>query len=247
MAEKQKLLIVEDDICTRLLLRQSLSAAGFEVVEAGDGLVGLRLVAEEEPAAVVLDVRLPGISGLDLVARLRADGNAVPVLLLTSYTDVAQRVEGLRAGADDYLCKPFDHREVTARVRALLRRAGRAPTERPDRRELCLGEVRINLTDKTATRNDEPLALTRTEYAVLDFLLQSKGRPVSREELLRAVWGYDGTVLTRTVETHIWRLRKKIGDMGDEPQRIVNHSGLGYVLRVDAAVGNGAELALAAG
>ncbi len=224
-------LVIEDNASIRLLLRRALESAGFGVIEAVDGQAGLDLVAAERPAVVVLDVGLPVIDGIGVVTRLREGGNRVPVLMLTSYADVEDRLRGLAAGADDYLGKPFDHREVTARVRALLRREVPATAVAA---EFRVGSTTVNLADRTACGQRGFVALTKTEFAILECLVRRGSRPLSREDLLRAVWGYENATMTRTAETHIWRLRKKLGDNGDGPTGIFNRSGLGYVLVAEA-------------
>lgn len=231
MTAAPQLLVVEDQAAMRLLLNRALRAAGYGVIETGDGLEALDLIARVRPALVVLDVGLPNLSGFEVVQRLRAAGAAMPVLMLTCYGDVESRLRGLGAGADDYLAKPFDLRELLARVQALLRRA--APARAAAVRLLRFGNVTVNLEARSAGCEGVALALTRTEYLILQCLAEKGGQPVSREELLRTVWGYDAETNTRTVETHVWRLRKKIGDAGDEPRWIVNRSGLGYVLVSD--------------
>lgn len=231
MSACSKLLVVDDALAMRLVLGQLLRAEGYEVSEATDGESALEIIAREPPALVVLDVNLPGISGFDVLARMRAERWSLPIILLTSYDDVEHRVRGLEAGADDYVGKGFDRRELVARVRALLRRA--APPEKA--RVLRLGATIIDLAAKRAERDGVPLPLTRTEFAMLECLARAAGRPVPREELLGAVWGYDSGTNTRTVETHIWRLRKKIGEPGAESRWLVNRSGFGYVLLGEAA------------
>lgn len=236
MTAAPQLLVVEDQADMRLLLKRALRAVGYDVIEAGDGPEALELIARMRPALMVLDVGLPTFSGFEVVQRMRAAGAEIPVLMLTCYGDVESRLRGLNAGADDYLAKPCDFRELVARVQALLRRA--APVQGTTERLLRFGSVTVNLTARSAECEGVALALTRTEYLMLQCLAEKGGQPVSREELLRTVWGYGAETNTRTVETHVWRLRKKIGDSGDEPHWIVNRSGLGYVLVSDPEPGS---------
>lgn len=231
MSEPNRILVADDDASTRRIIAQALRQAGYFPLEAVDGREALVLIGREQPAVVVMDVGMPEIGGFEVVARMRAQGWMQPVLLLTAHGAVDFRVRGLTAGADDYVSKPFDFRELVARVQALLRRV--PPAERKSEKpagELHFGEVVVDLARKTASRAAAPLALTRTEFALLDLLSRHGDRPVPREEILEKVWGYAGKSNTRTVETHIWRLRKKLGDNGDEPRWIRNRSGLGYVL-----------------
>jgi len=227
MFENSKLLIVDDDTNLRWLLGRTLRMAGYDrIIEAGDGPSALTLMARERPALMLLDITMPGISGFELVAQMRAEGRRELVLILTDRDDVESRIRGLEAGADDYLSKGFDRRELLARVQALLRRV--RPEDRP--RILRLGATMVDLGARTAERNGVPLMLTKSEFAMLDCLAGAAGQPVAREALLQAVWGYDAATNTRTLETHIWRLRKKICEPGAAPRWLVNRSGLGYVL-----------------
>lgn len=217
----------------RLLLKRALGAGGYAVIEASDGIEALELIARVRPDLVVLDVGLPGLSGFEVVKRMRAEGASMPVLMLTCYADMENRLRGFGAGADDYLTKPYDVRELIVRVQALLRRTG--PARHAATRLLRFGNVTVNLESKSAECGGAALALTRTEYLILQCLAEKSGQAVSREEILRTVWGYDAETNTRTVETHVWRLRKKIGDDGNAPHWIVNRPGLGYVLVNDPA------------
>ena len=231
------ILIVDDEPLPRMLMRQTLLSGGFLVIEATNGTQALDLVMTHRPALVVMDVGMPGLSGIQTVEQMRQDGLMMPVLMLTCYGDVEHRVQGLGAGADDYFVKPFDARELVARVRALLRRAQVQAAILPPKREarvIQLGQAVIDLGAKRAEMNGALLALTKTEFAILECLASAQGRPVTREQLLRAVWGYDADTNTRTVETHVWRLRKKIGDTGDTAGTVQSRSGIGYSLSAEA-------------
>jgi two-component system, OmpR family, response regulator MprA len=167
-----------------------------------------------------------------VLAKMRERGDLEPVLMLTVHGQLENRVAGLDAGADDYVVKPCEPSELAARVRALLRRqrAGAATV-----RTLRFGPTTVNLEGKTAETAGAPLALTRTEYALLEVLASNLGRPVAREKILESVWGYSSPNNTHTVETHIWRLRKKLGDDSENPRWIVNQKGLGYVMQSEGA------------
>lgn len=227
-----KILIVDDDEALRHVFSALLRHSGYRVLEAADGVEALELWHREAPALVLLDVDMPRLNGWQTLEKIRLRGGRQPVLMLTGLTSIDHRVKGLGAGADDYVGKPCDARELIARVQALLRRteAAAAPAT-----VLRLGDNVIDLAARTATAAGGPLALTRTEFALLELLARHPGRPVSRETILDAVWGYTNRPNTRTVETHVWRLRGKLGDRGDEPRWILTVPGAGYRLECDPA------------
>lgn len=222
-----RILIIEDNAAIRATVRLCLESAGHRVLEASDGVSGLTVATDEKPALIVMDVMMPGLDGVSVTAELRRVGVSVPILLLTTRTEVPDRVNGLSAGADDYLGKPFDRRELLARVEALLRREKR---QFQARQVLKFGPVEVNLAAKSASSAGAPLVLTRTEFALLEVLARQLGSPMSREQMLDSVWGYTYFPSTRTVDTHIWRLRKKLGDDGESPQWLKKVHGQGYVL-----------------
>jgi DNA-binding response OmpR family regulator len=197
-----------------------------------DGAQGLEMIAKEKPDLIILDVMMPNLTGIEVATEVRRLGLTTPVLMLTTRSEVAQKVEGLQAGADDYLGKPFDRRELLARVQALLRRLNFSQTAQTIS-SLRFGDVTVDLEKHTAFKGETPLPLTRTEYALLELLAKNMGSPVSRDLILDAVWGYTYFPSTRTVDTHIWRLRKKIGDNGDEPRWLKKAQGEGYILTCD--------------
>lgn len=217
---------MEDEGSLRAAMQACLLADGYAVLEAGDGEEGLRLALAERPALLVLDLALPSMNGLEVCGELRRQGFDAPILMVTGRRSVEDRVHGLDAGADDYLPKPFDTRELLARVRALLRR-GRAPAPAS---VLEFGPVRVDLAARRATRAGEPLALTKTEFALLELLARTPDLPVSRATILEVIWGYTRVPDTRTVDTHVWRLRKKLGDNGARPRWIQQVTGAGYRL-----------------
>ena len=225
----QKITVVEDDDLVRESIGEALRRVGYRVLEVANGETALHVLDDEQPDLVIMDVTMPQLDGLTVLELIRARGNSVPVLILSGHGEVDHRVRGLALGADDYMAKPFDHRELLARVAALLRR-GR-PLEASKPRYLRHQDINIDLVAKSADKGGEPIALTATEYSILEVLAQHTGEPVSRERLLEMVWGYTSAPATRTVETHIWRLRKKLGDNADEASWIQNIQGAGYVLR----------------
>lgn len=227
-----RILVVDDERPMRASICQCLRAEGYRVLEASDGAQGLDMITKEKPELVVLDVMMPNLTGIEVVAAMRRLGLNTPVLMLTTRNEVPQKVEGLDAGADDYLGKPFDRRELLARVQSLLRRQTAAVTADAIS-VLRFGNVVVDLEKRTASNGKAVLPLTRTESALLELLAKHMGTPVARDMILDVVWGYTYFPSTRTVDTHIWRLRKKIGDNGEEPRWLKKAQGEGYVLTCD--------------
>ncbi|MDQ1247088.1 MAG: Response regulator transcription factor [Actinomycetota bacterium] len=220
-------LIVEDERNIADLLKLYLSREGFGVVITGDGLDALEQVRRHRPAAIILDVGLPGIDGTEVCRRLRADDDWTPVLFCTARDDEIDRVIGLELGADDYITKPFSPREVVARLKAVLRRSQGVTT----RDELTLGRVALDRDTRRCRVGDQDIALTATEFDLLAHLIAKPGRVFSREQLLSEVWGYSSVVTTRTVDVHIAQLRSKLGD----PDVIRTVRGVGYSAEPEAA------------
>ena len=230
------ILLVEDEEQLAALIRDHLESAGHSVIVAGDGLSALRLLEAGRVDLVILDWMLPGLDGLEVCRRIRAR-SITPILMLTARGEELDRVLGLEVGADDYLTKPFSMRELLARARALLRRVdlmtqqvhgvnGHGAT--PD--VLEVGDLRIDVAGRTATIGASPLDLTPKEFDLLCMLAEQPGRAYSREYLLQRIWGDEYVGFDRTVDTHVVRLRKKLGGMGD---RVATVWGVGYKLRVD--------------
>ena len=220
-----RVLVVEDDDDIADVLRRSLRQEGHEVRTAGDGEEALTMAAEFIPDLVILDLGLPQLDGVEVCRSLRADGD-VPILILTARSDTGDRVEGLDAGADDYLVKPFERTELLARMRALLRR-------RPPRgtASLTVGDLVLNPGTREVTRGERVLDLTNREFELLEFLMRNERLVISRERLLEEVWGYDPTSMTNTIDVFISNLRRKLEE-GGEDRILHTKRGAGYVVRV---------------
>jgi DNA-binding response OmpR family regulator len=222
---KPRVLVVEDDNEIADVLRRSLRIEGYDVKVSGDGTQALDEAGLFEPDAVVLDLGLPGMDGIDVARRLRQDGD-VPILILTARDALDSRVEGLDSGADDYLVKPFEREELLARLRALLRR-------RPPRgsASLMVGDLRLNPDSHEVFRGDRRIELTAREFELLEYLMRNERLVVSRERLLDDVWGYAPLAETNTVDVFISNVRRKL-EAGGEPRILHTVRGAGYVMRV---------------
>ena len=220
------ILVVDDDRALREALRRALTLAGYEVQVAQDGEQALELLAQAEPDAVVLDVGLPGIDGLQVCRRVRL-GSRVPILILTARDAVADRIDGLDAGADDYMVKPFDVDELKARLRALLRRAN-PQGEDPD--ALSFAEVRLDPDRHGAQVGDNFVELTRTEYQLLELLMRNPRRVLSHSVIYDRVWGYDFGPASNALRVYVGYLRRKLEGAGAR-QLIHTVRGVGYALR----------------
>ncbi|MEO7198143.1 MAG: response regulator transcription factor [Solirubrobacterales bacterium] len=220
-----RVLVVEDDDDIADVLRRSLRQEGHEVRTAADGEDALRQASEFVPDLVILDLGLPRLDGVEVCRRLRAAGD-VPILILTARTDTDDRVEGLDAGADDYLVKPFERAELLARMRALMRR-------RPPRgtASLTVGDLVLNPGTREVVRGGRTLDLTNREFELLEFLMHNERLVISRERLLEEVWGYDPTSMTNTIDVFISNLRRKLEE-GGEDRILHTKRGAGYVVRV---------------
>ena len=229
-----RILIVDDEEGVRLALRRALALDGYETVFAVDGTAALRVLQHESVDAVVLDWMLPDIDGIEVCKRIRAAGDAVPVLLLTARGAVADRVEGLDAGADDYLVKPFDLDELLARVRALLRRSGGIgpAAEALTGERLEFDDVALDLTAHIVRRGEREIQLTRTEFTLLELLMRHPGVVLGRDRILQAVWGYDFGGNSGNLDVYVSYLRRKLEQQGED-RLIHTVRGVGYVLRSD--------------
>ncbi len=224
--------MVDDDRAVREALRRALTLAEYEVQLAEDGTQAIELVAQALPDAVVLDIGLPGIDGLEVCRRLRRLGNRVPILMLTARDAVADRIDGLDAGADDYLVKPFDVGELQARLRALLRRTGPGGSEggEDDPDALSFAEIRLDGDRHGAVVGERFAELTRTEYQLLELLMRNPRRVLSRNVIYDRVWGYDFGPASNALRVYIGYLRRKLEEIGARPL-IHTVRGVGYVLR----------------
>jgi two-component system response regulator MprA len=224
MSGRPRVLVVEDDADIAGVLRRSLDKDGYEVRIAGDGDAALEQSGLFEPDAVVLDLGLPRIDGVEVCRRLRADGD-VPILILTARDALDSRIEGLDSGADDYLVKPFEREELLARLRALLRR-------RPPRGSafIVVGDLRLNPDTHEVYRAERRVELTAREFELLEHLMRNERIVVSRQALLDEVWGYHPFAETNTVDVFISNLRRKL-EAGGEPRMLNTVRGAGYVLR----------------
>jgi DNA-binding response OmpR family regulator len=219
-----RILVVDDEPEIVRGLEDNLRFEGYETSSATDGETALRLAAREAPDLIILDLMMPRMSGWDVCRTLRARGIEVPVIMLTARGGEADRVQGLELGADDYIAKPFSLRELLARIRAVLRRPG--PRETWE--EYVFGDVRVRMRSRQVFKAGREITLTRKEFDLLAYLLTHRGEVVTRERLLDEVWGYERFPTTRTVDTHVLRLRRKFEPDPDRPQRILTVHGQGY-------------------
>jgi two-component system response regulator MprA len=232
----RKILLADDDAAVRDGIGRLLRFEGYETLLAGDGRVALDLLGapESEPDLVLMDVEMPGLDGLAATRRIRASGSTVPILMITGRNAVGDRIVALDNGADGYLAKPFANEELLARVRALLRRSPRRepPGGAAAGADRLLGfdDVAMDLRTRTVHRGDRALDLTKTEYTLLEFLLRHPGRVLSRERILRDVWGFEFEPASNTLDVYIMYLRRKLESRG-EPRLIHTVRGMGYTLR----------------
>jgi DNA-binding response OmpR family regulator len=221
-----RVLVVEDNAELAFGLRNSLEIAGYAVRVAADGVAGLADLRAHGADLVLLDLMLPELDGYRVLRAMRAEGITTPVLILTARNEEADKVTGFRLGADDYVTKPFGLLELLARVEALLRRATQRAT--PPARVVRVGAIAIDFAARTVTRHDAPVALAPREFDLLEALVTRAPAVVSRRELLRAVWGYDASVASRTVDTHVAELRRKLEDEPAAPRHIQTVWKVGY-------------------
>ncbi|MGH3372823.1 MAG: response regulator transcription factor [Nocardioidaceae bacterium] len=228
---RQRILVVDDDHAVRESLRRSLEFNGYDVSLARDGAEALAAIGQNPPDALVIDVMMPRLDGLETTRALRGAGNDLAILVLTARDSVGDRVEGLDAGADDYLTKPFALEELLARLRALLRRV-QAPThlEEPEHETLSFSDLSLDLATREVRRGARSIALTRTEFSLLEMFLRRPRRVLDRSFILEEVWGYDFPTTANSLEVYVGYLRRKTEAEG-EPRLIHTVRGVGYVLR----------------
>jgi two-component system alkaline phosphatase synthesis response regulator PhoP len=225
----ERILIVEDEHAVARGLEYGLESEGFVVFLAENGQKALELARTQKPQLILLDIRLPDISGFDICRQLRGEGLRMPILMLTARDEAIDKVLGLELGADDYVVKPYDLRELIARIRALLRRAYGELSETTLGKTITFGDVEINLELLRVTRAGKTVFLTPTEFRLLRYLVENPRRPVSRATLIEAVWGYASDIGSdRTVDVHIRHLREKLEDDPANPQWIMTVRGAGY-------------------
>jgi two-component system, OmpR family, response regulator MprA len=220
-----KILVVDDERAVRESLRRALELEGYEIELAGDGGEALAQLESDQPDAVILDVLMPGVDGLEVCRRLRRSGNRLPVLMLTARDAVENRVEGLDAGADDYVTKPFALDELLARVRALLRRTANGSGE-----ALRFADLELNPGTREVRRGDEHIELTRTEFSLLELFMLNPRQVLTRSIIFERVWGYDFGFASNSLDVYIGYLRRKT-EAGDKQRLIQTVRGVGYALR----------------
>jgi two-component system alkaline phosphatase synthesis response regulator PhoP len=220
-----KILIVEDEPGMVAGLRDNFEYEGYQVLSAMDGVSGLERALSDSPDLVILDVMMPRMSGLDVCKQLKAKRPAIPIIMLTARGQEVDKVVGLELGADDYVTKPFSIRELLARVKAVLRRAGTLPTKNE---RYAFGDIEVNLRSCQVSRKGRALDFSSKEFELLKYFLSHPGEALTRDRLLEDVWGYERFPTTRTVDAHIVRLRQKLEQRPDDPRYFLTVHGVGY-------------------
>ena len=227
-----RILVIEDNRDLAFGLRNNLEIEGYEVETAENGRAGLETFARANPDLLILDLMLPELDGFRVLRSLRQQGHSTPILVLTAKGEEADKVRGLKMGADDYVTKPFGLLELLARVEALLRRTGAGSTSTSAAMGVQrLGEIEIDPSARTVSRGSQPVDLAPKEFDLLLALLRARGAVVSRLQLMREVWGYSAAVVSRTVDTHISELRRKLEDNPAAPRHILTVRKTGYRIR----------------
>jgi DNA-binding response OmpR family regulator len=219
----QTILVIDDDESLRDTIGLMLEKEGFRPILVGDGAAGLEQAFSVKPHLIQVDLRMPGLNGVDVCKRLRASGAKTPVIVLSAVGDEIDKVLLLEIGADDYVVKPFGARELLARIRALLRRSAQDSSP-----SLTFADVEVDLDRRVVRRSAEEVRMTRAEFNLLAFFLQNPGRALSRDVLLNSVWGYDSFPNTRTVDAHVVRLRQKLEPDPETPRHFLTMHGVGY-------------------
>ncbi|WP_420264964.1 response regulator transcription factor [Candidatus Magnetominusculus dajiuhuensis] len=222
------ILIIDDDVELCVLLSDYLTLEGFEVDAVHDGLKGVDRAVSGQYALIVLDVMLPGINGFEVLRRIRTVSR-VPVIILTARGEEVDRIVGLEIGADDYLPKPFNPRELVARIRAVLRRMESASQSQADKERLIVGDIELVAGNRTVFRAGQKVELTSVEFAILEIMMQNAGQIVSRDELVKKALGRNLLAYDRSIDVHVSSLRRKLGQRADESDRIKTVRSIGYL------------------
>ncbi|HHV71263.1 MAG TPA: response regulator transcription factor [Clostridia bacterium] len=223
----EKILLVDDEVSIVEFVKINLERAGYEVIAAYDGNEAIQLAKRERPALIILDIMLPGLDGFEVLREIRKFSN-VPVIMLTAKGEDIDKILGLELGADDYLTKPFNPRELTARVKAILRRIDKQNEGREEAGRIVIADLDLDLNRREVFVRGKPVELTPKEFDLLEFLSSNPGKVYSRETLLRELWGYDYYGDSKTVDVHIRRLREKIEEEPSKPKYILTVWGVGY-------------------
>ena len=219
----QMILVIDDDDSLRDTIGLMLEKEDFRPILAADGTTGLQEALTTNPALILVDLRMPGLSGVEVCKRVRAAGMKTPIIVLSATGDEIDKVLLLEIGADDYVVKPFGARELLARIRAVLRRST------PDAHQvISFSDVEVDLERRIVRKHGEEIRLTRAEFNLLAFFVQNPGKPLSRDVLLNSVWGYDSFPNTRTVDAHVVRLRQKLEQQAETPRHFLTMHGVGY-------------------
>jgi DNA-binding response OmpR family regulator len=226
-----RILIIEDNPDLAFGLRNNLEIEGYDIELADDGNKGLVRARASDPDLIILDLMVPGLDGYRVLRTLRDEGRKTPVLILSARGEETDKVRGFRLGADDYVTKPFSLLELLARVEALLRRAQPEPAQPAGADVFRFGDVTVDLGAQLVHRRDEPVAITHREFLLLEALVRRRGAVASRQDLLREVWGHRSDIVTRTVDTHIAELRRKLEDDPARPRHILTIRKMGYRIR----------------
>ncbi|MCB1043977.1 MAG: response regulator transcription factor [Acidobacteria bacterium] len=229
LTDVRKVLIVEDDMSLAIALREGFVTEGYDVSSAADGVRALERARQVQPDLMILDVMLPKISGLDVCRMLRSEGCDVPIIMLTARGLEIDKVLGLKLGADDYVTKPFSLLELLARAESVMRRRSpRFEAAPPKQSAFMFGPIKVDLARHEVKRNGMAIKMTSREFMLLRYFIENRGRVVTRDELLNDVWGYQALPFTRTVDTHVAKLRKKIEDDPHDPRYLITVHRLGY-------------------
>jgi two-component system alkaline phosphatase synthesis response regulator PhoP len=222
---KRKILVVEDEPSIAYLVKENLEFEGYHVVQAADGIEGLSAAEKEFPDLILLDLMLPRMSGMEVCKTLRSKGNDVPIIMLTARGENMDKVVGLKTGADDYITKPFDIQELTARIEAIFRRSGKQVTYND---QLRIGSADVDFAANTIVRAEQTMELTRVEAQLLRYLVHNEGKVLPREQIMGDVWGHDYLLSSRTIDTHVTHLRQKIEENPANPRHIITVHRVGY-------------------